>query len=497
MRGRGAARYDVHMSTRGVVLTAVLLGLCVCTAAAEEIVETYPDGSPKLRYEVDADGARHGAHYEYDEQGVMRRSASFRKGQLHGVERHFRADGSLEQSAAYAAGELHGSFKRHDETGRLRTHARYRKGQLHGPLQSWHANGKPARRARYRNGKLHGKQTTFDEQGAVLVKSEHAEGALHGRYEVFRGKERLTQQHWSRGKVVDVDGVVPFPRTKEEVSGGLRRLLGTATGIPKDEVEADRARALRVLQAYRFLVGVPFEEMSLLPRYNELAQAGAELCDAVGELSHTPPNPGWSAERYAEGAAGAISCNLGWGTAEASVHGYMDDSDPSNINDLGHRSWCVYPALKETGFGRSKRMTAMHCMDRSGKVPGGLDVVRYPPAGYVPRRWFGPKRVWTVFLASPQFREPTQATLKVRVEPVGEDFLPSGAPLELDHLRAASAQYGIRKRVAFRPVGLETRTGSRYRISIEGLVRKGKPAPEVFFVEFYESPTPPRVPRTR
>ena len=199
-------------------------------------------------------------------------------------------------------------------------------------------------------------------------------------------------------------------------------------------------------------------------------------------------------DRFRLGAAGAGSCNLSHGTAEASVSGYMDDSDPSNIDALGHRSWCVFPSLKKTGFGASARMTAMHTMDRSGAFPKKLEVVCYPPAGYVPRGWFGPRHAWSVWVIK-GYDPPDPSAVRVTLEPVGADFLPSGDALAFDHEKTGTAGYGIKHRVVFRPRNLDVSAGRRYRVTINGLTRRGREAPLVYYVAFYESPHAPRVPR--
>jgi len=220
---------------------------------------------------------------------------------------------------------------------------------------------------------------------------------------------------------------------------------------------------------------VPYKGMSLDLDYNALAQAASEICAALGRLSHTPKNPGWPAARYERAAKGAGACNLGFGSAEASVRGYMDDSDPSNINDLGHRSWCVFPSMKRTGFGYAKNNTAMYALDRSGSDRGAGDLILYPPAGYVPQRWFSARQAWSIWVRS-GYRRPDPATVKVVVQPVGADFLPTGAALKLDHLRVSEAHYGIRHRIVFRPAGLDVAAGKQYRVTVSGLVLKSRPA---------------------
>ena len=474
----------------------LLLSLAfAASVSAEEIVETWPDGTPKSRRVVDENGVRNGASVSYYENGRIHVEEVWRDGKRHGVQSTHAEDGRLTSVVHFAKGAFSGSYKTFDEQGTLRVRKNYRNGVLHGPYATWSANRKPELKAAYKNGLLDGRYEAYDGAGMLKIKAKYKAGKLNGTYEAFENRRRVSKQRWSAGHPTNVDGVAPFPRGRTEVDDLLTVLLTTGAPIPADPLEADRARALRVLMAYRSLVGVPYKGMSLDPGYNALAQAASEICAALGGLTHTPKNPGWPSARFQLASRGAGACNLGYGSAESSVHGYMDDSDPSNINDLGHRSWCVYPGLKKTGFGRAKNTTAMYSLDTNGSARGVGDLILYPPAGYVPQRWFGARHAWSIWVRS-GYKRPDPAAIKVVVQPVGADFLPLGAPLELDHMRVSEAIYGINQRIVFRPVGLDLSAGKQYRVTVTGLEQKGRPTTLCYYVSFFSAAHGPRVPRS-
>ncbi len=485
----------MRRKARRGILASVMCLVISAAVSAEEVVETWPDGTRKSQHVVDDNGVRNGASVTYYESGKVHVEAVWLDGKLHGAQSTYAEDGRLTSVIHFAHGDFHGEHKTFGQKGSLLARKGYRNGVLHGTYATWSADRKPELKAKYKHGLLHGRYESFDHAGKLTVRAKYKEGELHGTYVAFENGRRVSKQTWSGGQVVDVDGVVPFPRRQTEVNDLLTELLTTGTPIPADPLEADRARALRVLMGYRSLVGVPYKGMSLDPGYNALAQAAAEICDGLGGLTHTPKNPGWPADKYQLAAKGAGSCNLGYGSAEASISGYMDDSDKSNIDALGHRSWCVFPNLKKTGFGRGGKTTAMYALDRSGSAGSG-DLVMYPPAGHVPQQWFGPRHAWSIWVRN-GYDPPQPSAVKVVIEPVGADFLPIGAPLGLDHMRVSAAHYGIQHRIAFRPAALDISEGKQYRVTVSGLELRGKPTTLRYYVAFFRAAHGPRVPRAR
>jgi hypothetical protein len=408
---------------------------CAVAAGAEEVTETFEDGSVKARYAVDEEGRRHGT------------STEFHPG------------------------------------GRTRARCAYAHGVLHGAYASFHENGRAFVTARYRQGKLDGAYAERDERGAVRIRAAYAGGLLHGKYEAFDGKELLSRQRWQEGRAVEVDGIEPFPRSRDAIRRELEALLAAGARAPADRLAADRDAALRRLKAYRFLVGVPHGDLILDDGLDALAQAAAEVCSANGGLSHTPPNPGWPEDRFAAAARGAINCNLSQqGSAADSVDSFMNDSDERNIAKLGHRNWCVNPAMLRTGFGAVPGFSAMWATDASRPQAPAFETLAFPPPGHVPLDFFGTSWAWSLWLDPADFPAPSRDRVLVEIVPVAADFLPSGPALELDHLAVLTESAGIRYSVVFRPGRIALEDGARYRVTVSGL---GPKRPLRYFVEFF------------
>jgi len=135
--------------------------------------------------------------------------------------------------------------------------------------------------------------------------------------------------------------------------------------------------ALAELNYVRWLVGVP-NNVILNDDYTNKAQHGAVLLDAIDTITHTPGKPSDMSEffyklgyeatthgnlsfeqiqttRYINGikSSSKISGSM---TFSKSIKSLMDDSDPRNIRNVGHRRWFMNPRLKRVGFGISTRL---------------------------------------------------------------------------------------------------------------------------------------------
>lgn len=435
---------------RALVLPWAVLVIAAGLAAQEDVVETWPDGTVRERYHTDAEGRKDGTW------------------------ERFRADGSLEVRAVYRRGERSGPWTELAPDGTVTRIETYRRDVLHGRRESFHPDGELATRTSWRDGVLDG---PFEEHGpgdAWERTGRYRDGELHGTVKVLRGRKTVSRQAWVHGVLARLDDIdAPFPVAEDS----LRQTIAEILAPPPSDQNADdadpkapsRRAALRRLKAYRFLCRVPYEELELVPDWNDLCDAAAEVCKRNGGLSHDPPQPpGMDDERYEQGHLGASRSNLSGGGMVRSVDGYMDDSDPTNIDRIGHRRWCLNPAMKRTAFGEHEGYSAMWAMDGSGSAPKGLDAVLYPPAGWVPVDFFGPRHAWSIALL--RGSEPDSDELVARVRRLDEHWVPEGEPLELDWLAMAGGGYGRSPCIVFRPVGIEVRPGARYlaEVSTDG-----------------------------
>lgn len=137
-----------------------------------------------------------------------------------------------------------------------------------------------------------------------------------------------------------------------------------------------RASALRVLNLYRWLAGLP--EVDTDPTRDAAAQECALMMLANGTLSHTP-DTSWTCYT-ATGAEAAGCSNISTGPGVASVDWYMEDW--GNTDTLGHRRWILSNGLGPVGLGSTSGASCMWVIGGSGS--GGRDWTAWPPDGPVP-----------------------------------------------------------------------------------------------------------------
>jgi len=290
----------------------------------------------------------------------------------------------------------------------------------------------------------------------------------------LRGAQRLRITYGEQ--TAWLQGVIDYPRTKE----ALREALARFAEGPDGETEAEAA--VRTLNAYRELVGLP-SDVVLNARYVELATAAARVCEALGRLTHEPTtNPGLPDALWRRGKEGCGSSNLhGVRALVPSVHSYMDDSDPSNIGRVGHRRWCLSPSMDEVGFGQGESgYSAMYVFDRGASFGG--DAICYPARGYMPLDLMGGDHVaWSVSPNPGRYRIANPGAVQVLVVPMEAD----AAPLEVDAQSVDASGMGRWPCLIFRPQGLVKEPGRRYWVRIVGFTTPaGQPAPFDYAVEW-------------
>ena len=194
---------------------------------------------------------------------------------------------------------------------------------------------------------------------------------------------------------------------------------------------------------------------------DEAGHAQAMACATVGSWNppgtvpnpHTPPA---TATCYTqEGAFGASSSNMAWGSRSAA--NAMDQwvEDRGNETTLGHRRWILNPALGRTaigyyaGGGPYGDASCMSTFDGSGTGPRA-DWYAFPPEGYAPVDTIG--WIWSVTVS---VGNANQGTLTVVRESDGATLGFTKLPL-LDG-------YGYGSTVGFAPQGWQPSAGEIYR----------------------------------
>jgi len=403
------------------------------------VVESWPDGSPRRVYEVDEEGRRDGDFTEYRIGGELLIEASYRDGLLHG---------------------------------------RYR---------SYHENGEVELDCTYKKGLLDGRYRTFDREGERLVEGAYDEGRKDGRFEIRREGEVVSKQKWSAGVLVDIDGFAdPFPRPLATIAEELAAIRATVIepvlsssyeGDIDPELAEGRVLALKRLMEYRALSGLRYADMELDDKKNWHCTAAAKLLNIIGRLDHTPKNPGMPEDEYKTAYTGTSSSNLAMGSSlPGSIDSYMDDSDPSNIDRVGHRRWCLNPKMKETGFGIEGRFSAMWSFDESGSA-GKWDHVCYPAPGFYPVSHFDDHHAWSVRFPGGVLGDAQPSDLVIEVFALDADYA-RGLAMDLDHVSISGGQ------VVFRPEGLACAEGRAYEVRIGKAGKRGPDPLLRYFVEF-------------
>lgn len=279
-------------------------------------------------------------------------------------------------------------------------------------------------------------------------------------------------------------------RTEAAIKEKLKSILKAGKASGKGQ-EADLA-ALRRLNAYRYLCGVPCD-VGLNEGYAREAAAAAAVCEKLGRLDHHPRNPGMAEKDFELASHGAANSNLGMGVDVARcVDQFMFDSDSSNIGLVGHRRWCLNPAMQRTGFGASGRFCAMYSTDKGRSGAPALDFVAYPPPGLFPAEFISPRHAWNISLHPDKFRKPEEGAVKVRMIRLRRgQLVPSSPdsfsdPLDLEHFSVYEPGMGFGSGVIFRARNAGTDAGKRYGVMVTGLADpEGGPKTIVFATEFF------------
>jgi hypothetical protein len=162
----------------------------------------------------------------------------------------------------------------------------------------------------------------------------------------------------------------------------------------------------------------------------------------------------------------------------ASVRGFMDDSDAKNIERVGHRRWCLNPAMLKTGFGSSGKYAAMWSIDTSRSEVPDYDFVSFPPPGLTPVGCFMDHYAWSISLNPKKYQPPTKEGVKIQVRPARYNARSgkldtSGEPLPLSFSNVSLEGIGIPNCIIFRPGGFKVMPGGTYWVEISGLSDSG------------------------
>lgn len=195
---------------------------------------------------------------------------------------------------------------------------------------------------------------------------------------------------------------------------------GCFAGDSSDEL---RQATIDRVNYFRAMAGVPavVEED---PKYSHLAQAGALMMSAEGQLSHYPDSD------YAcfstDGETAAANSNLYLGRVGPwAVDGYIEDPGEKNI-DVGHRITILHPPTTRMGVGHVAGDESRYpanvlwvfdddVFEKDTRVREDDGFVAWPPRGYVPGELVYPR--WSFTLDAADFSD-AELTMTANGQPV-------------------------------------------------------------------------------
>lgn len=272
-----------------------------------------------------------------------------------------------------------------------------------------------------------------------------------------------------------------YPKSVGEIKAMTQVLAGKKGGSVSNEFMAR-------MRQYRYIVGVPYETLTWDAKLQDYAEHGALIMAKLNQMTHTPSKPaGMTDAEYELCKKGCGEGNLFTGLTQAGpcVDGWIDDSDPKNIDRVGHRRWCLNPHMGKTAFGANGNYAAMYAWDGSNKDIPDWDFVSYPARGWMPISFFGPKHAWSVSLNPKKYEMPVEAQIKVSIKPADAKLAPAGPELKLEYFHVDTGGFGTGAAIIFRPAAFSLAEGA-YVVDITGVKPKSaEQEPLHFVVNFF------------
>lgn len=222
---------------------------------------------------------------------------------------------------------------------------------------------------------------------------------------------------------------------------------------------------LNAVNVMRYIAGLP--EVTLNSEYNALCQDGAYISALNNTISHSPDKPSDVSDSiYTSGKSACGSSNLamGYSNLAAAVSGYMNDSDSSNIDRLGHRRWILNPAMKQTGMGQVDRYSALYAFDNAFGEASQNGVCW--PAQNMPEEYFGSFQAWS-WSSGESIVDPTAVKVTLKRTSDGKTWSFSHNSAD-GYFNVENSNYGAAGCVIFRPDDITIKAGDSYTVNIAG-----------------------------
>ncbi|MDT0125408.1 S-layer homology domain-containing protein [Paenibacillus sp. RRE4] len=280
-------------------------------------------------------------------------------------------------------------------------------------------------------------------------------------------------------------------------------------------------QGLNAANFYRYIAGMS-GDLVLDPTLNMQAQHGAVVVSTGGQLSHSPEQPAdMPKDFFDKGYTSASSSNLHvtsngkFNVLAGSIMGYMNDSDASNIDRVGHRRWILSPKLQRIGFGlaahqeeeRTRYYNAMQVFDKSRTQVTPYNYSLFPNQGDFPIEAFGALQAWSVQLNRDVFAKPELEKVQVEMIRTSDqrkwtfnqqektefpseyyNVDPSNKRwFEQAYFNVETTNFGDNSAIIFRPDDIQLfKNGDTFQVHITGLQKKdGSPAEISYTTRFF------------
>jgi uncharacterized protein YkwD len=229
---------------------------------------------------------------------------------------------------------------------------------------------------------------------------------------------------------------------------------GSEAGCNAGDIGATgRANALKLVNLYRWLVGLP--AVTTLASRDADAQECALMMDANNSLSHSPP-ASWACYTAA-GAGAAGKSNLATTPGVKAVDLYI--ADPGNETTMGHRRWILSNGLGPIGLGSTSNYSCMWVIGGSGS--GSNTWTAFPPPGPVPLAMF------TISYASLDSTGWTVQSDSVNLSNAQVTITDAGVNLPVTVVKLAGG-YGSSQAINIKPQGWKALAGHTYQVTVSG-----------------------------
>jgi hypothetical protein len=240
---------------------------------------------------------------------------------------------------------------------------------------------------------------------------------------------------------------------------------GSVSECRAGDISAEgRANALKLVNLYRFMAGLP--EVTTDPTRDSKAQACALMTDANNALDHTPPDD-WNC--YTEdGQDAAGLSNISGGPGVRAVDKYIIDKGSAK---MGHRRWILSNDLGPIGLGSTlgtgtQSYSSASCMYVIGGTgDAGKEWTAWPPPGEFP--------IEAVTLAGASIDEAGWTIQSDRIELTGAQVnIKEGGtdlPVTVMDLQSFPRQPTYQTAIKMVPDGWTTTAGRTYEVSVTGI----------------------------